>query len=291
MNEPVREGDVDTASDQPVSYRSAGAVVTITLNSPANRNALSPAMRGALRSALDRAATEPEARVVVLDHTGSAFCAGMDLKESAGAIPGAEGVRELPDLLQRIAACARPVIAKVHGAVRGGGVGVVAACDIVLAASSATFAFSEVRVGLVPAVISVAVLRRMAAAAARELLLTGEVFDAVTAQRAGLVNAVADTIPDPAPQPGDDPALDALVAHYVDALSRGGPSALALTKAMLRDPTTDIGSGIGTATGTDPRYEQLLEYSARQFGTAEAREGALAFAQKRRPKWVPGVTG
>ena len=124
---------------------------TITLDSPANRNALSTALRAQLLAALDcrrcRAAT---ARVVVLTHTGPAFCSGMDLKENATAAPGSEGIRQVPRILQAIAHCPKPVIARVGGAARAGGLGLLAACDIVVASNTAKFAFSEVRIGLDP---------------------------------------------------------------------------------------------------------------------------------------------
>ena len=152
----------------------AGGVARITLDSPHNRNALSASVRAELSAALDAAAADDAARVVVIGHTGPVFCSGMDLKEEAVAPPGAEGVRELPAILQKVARCPKPVIARIGGPARAGGLGILAAADIAVAAPSATFAFSEVRIGLIPAVISVPVLHRVAPAAARELLLTGD---------------------------------------------------------------------------------------------------------------------
>ena len=256
--------------------RSAG-VATITLDSPANRNALSAQLRSELRDALEEVSADQQSRVVVLSHTGPVFCAGMDLKETAVAAVGAEGVRELPGILQRVARCPKPVIARVAGAARAGGIGILAAADVVLAAPRATFAFSEVRIGLIPAVISVPVLDRMSPVQARELLLTGEVFDAERAHRAGLVNAVAFVDHrDGSYEPDDElAALDDLVAQYIAALSKGGPTALAGTKALLRRGLDD----------TDERYAELLELSAVQFSSGEGREGAMAFAQKRPPSW------
>ncbi len=256
--------------------RTAG-VATITLDSPANRNALSAQLRSELRDALDQVAADEESRVVVLSHTGPVFCAGMDLKETAVAAVGAEGVRELPGILQRVARCPTPVIARVAGAARAGGIGILAAADVVLAAPRATFAFSEVRIGLIPAVISVPVLDRMSTVEARELLLTGEVFDAERALRAGLVNAVAYVDHrDGSYEPDDElAALDDLVAQYISALRKGGPTALAGTKALLRRGLDD----------SDERYAELLELSAVQFSSGEGREGAVAFAEKRPPSW------
>jgi len=200
-------------------------------------------------------------RVVLLSHTGPVFCSGMDLKEEA-AEPGRQGVRELPGILRRISRCPKPVVARVGGPARAGGIGILAAADIVVAAPSATFAFSEVRIGLIPAVISVPVLQRVTPSAARELLLTGAVFSAARALEIGLVNAVAED-------------LDGAVAGYLRDLLAGGPGALAGTKAMLRD-----------LDDSAEHYDRLLAISAAQFASAEAREGALSFREKRPAGWV-----
>jgi methylglutaconyl-CoA hydratase len=251
----------DHALSAPVRYQVAGGVATITLDSPANRNALSAALRWGLISALDAAAADEQVRVILLSHTGPVFCSGMDLKEEA-ADPGRQGVRELPGILRRISHCPKPVVARVGGPARAGGIGILAAADIVVAAPTATFAFSEVRIGLIPAVISVPVLHRLTPAAARELLLTGAIFSAARAVEIGLVNAVADD-------------LDGAVAGYLRDLLAGGPTALAGTKAMLHQLDDSAG-----------RYDGLLAISATQFASAEAREGALAFREKRPAGWV-----
>ncbi|MEP6560492.1 MAG: enoyl-CoA hydratase-related protein [Nakamurella sp.] len=252
----------DHAKSALIRFDVAGGVATITLDSPANRNALSSALRSELIAALGAAAADDDVRVLLLSHTGPVFCSGMDLKEEAAAETGRQGVRELPEILRRIARCPKPVVARVGGPARAGGIGILAAADIVVAAPSATFAFTEVRIGLVPAVISIPVLHRVTHAAARELLLTGAVFDAARALEIGLVNAVADD-------------LDGAVAGYLRDLLAGGPSALAGTKAMLQDELNDSAE----------RYGRLLDISAAQFATAEAREGALSFREKRAPNW------
>ncbi len=242
----------------------AGGVATITLDSPTNRNALSRAVRAGLRDALDAAVADPTVRVLVLAHSGPVFSSGMDLKEEAVAAAGQEGVRELPAILQRLAGSPKPVVAQVAGPARAGGLGLMAASDIVVAADSATFAFTEVRVGLIPAVISLPVLRRMQPAAARRLLLTGQQFDAAEAERFGLVDIVV-------------PAVDlpSTVVEVCGELLAGGPRALAGTKRLL---------AVG-AEDSDERYADLLDLSARQFGSAEAREGGAAFREKRSPVW------
>ncbi len=258
----VDHGRLDAGAGELVTLEVAGGVGTITLDSPANRNALSAAVRAGLRLALDAAALDTAVRVVLLTHRGPVFCSGMDLKEEAVAGPGEQGVRELPAILRRVARSPKPVVARVGGPARAGGVGLLAAADIVVAARSATFAFSEVRIGLIPAVITVPVLHRVAPWAARELLLTGEVFGAERALRIGLVNAVEDDV-------------DAGVGRYVHSLLAGGPKALAGTKALLQAGLDD----------SEERYGRLLEISATQFASAEALEGGRSFAEKRPPAW------
>jgi methylglutaconyl-CoA hydratase len=199
--------------------------------------------------------------VVVLEHTGPVFCAGMDLTEPPDA------VRELPRILERIWAHPKPVVAKLAGHARAGGVGLMAAADIVIAAQHATFAFTEVRLGLVPAVISVTVLPRLLAHAARELFLTGGTFDAAQAVAIGLVNSTV-----PAGQ------LDAEVERYTSMLTQGGPQALALTKQLLTKQLLHHGPA--------PDFAAMLELSAARFASAEGHEGIRAFAEKRPPSWV-----
>jgi methylglutaconyl-CoA hydratase len=190
----------------------ADGVATITLDSPANRNALSSQLRRELLAHLDTAIADDAARVLVLTHAGPVFCSGMDLKESRGAGAQDQGVNEFPAVLARIWTAPKPVLARLTGPARAGGVGLVAACDIAVAAEDASFAFSEVRIGVVPAVISVTVLPRLLPRAAHELFLTGETFEATAAARIGLINSAV---------PGFD--LDAEVNRYVQMLLRGAP--------------------------------------------------------------------
>lgn len=235
-------------------------ITTITLDSPANRNALSARLRTELRAALQRSADDAT-RVVVLDHTGPAFCAGMDLKE-----PGSQGVTEFAGILEQICTHPKPIVAKLAGPARAGGIGLVAAADIAVATSATTFAFTEVHLGLVPAVISVPVLARMLPRAAQELFLTGEPFDAARAVAAGLLTSAV---------PAD--RLDTEVQRYTSMLTRGAPEALALTKQLLR----------GRAAATMPAdLAAMLELSAVRFTSAEAQEGIRAFIEKRPPSWA-----
>jgi methylglutaconyl-CoA hydratase len=243
----------------------ARGVATLTLDSPANRNALSRVMRAQLRTALTDALADDAVRVVVLDHTGRVFCSGMDLSEAAGGGAEDQGVREFPELLELIWSAPKPVVAVVRGPARAGGVGLAAACDLVVAGAAATFAFSEVRLGLVPAVISAVILPRMVPHVAHRLMLTGEVFDAAQAATGGLVDVVA---------PDDE--VDAVLARQLTALAAGAPEALAETKRLLR---------AGSALEFDP----LLELSARFFAGEEGQEGIAAFREKRPARWVPSA--
>jgi methylglutaconyl-CoA hydratase len=210
-------------------------IATITLDSPANRNALSAQLLQELRAQLTESADDDTVRVIVLDHTGPVFCSGMDLKEARGGVTDSQR-ENFPALLEQLWSSPKPVVAKLAGPARAGGIGIVAACDIAIAAEEATFAFSEVRIGVVPAIISVTVLPRLDPRQAHELFLTGETFDARRAAHLGLINRAV-----PAPHLGEEVA----------------------------------------------RYAGMLALSARHFASEEGREGMRAFAEKRRPTWVP----
>jgi methylglutaconyl-CoA hydratase len=254
-------------ADELVHYEIARGVARITLDSPHNRNALSAQLRRELRAHLGAAARDDAVRVIVLDHTGPVFCAGMDLKEAGGASATEQGVNEFPAILEQIWTSPKPVVAKLAGPARAGGVGIVAAADIAVAAEDATFAFTEVRIGVVPAIISVTVLPRLLPRAAHELFLTGEKFDAHRAVEIGLLNSAV-----PAAK------LDDQVEHYTDMLALGGPTALSATKAMLRrQRPSDMAAD----------FADMLALSARHFASEEGQEGISAFAQKRPARWVP----
>ena len=252
-----------TNADRVLTVDVRQGVARLTLDSPANRNALSRAMRAQLTTALTDALADDAVRVVVLDHTGRVFCSGMDLSEAAGAPAAGQGVTEFPALLELVWTAPKPVVAVVRGPARAGGVGLLAACDVVVAGEAATFALSEVRLGLVPGVISAVVRPRMQPAVLHRLALTGEVFGAREAAAAGLVDLA---VPD-----GD---VDATVAAQVTALAAGSPTALAATKRLLR------GEGA-------PDFAPLQELSARFFASADGQEGIAAFREKRPARWVP----
>jgi methylglutaconyl-CoA hydratase len=251
-----------------IRHEVAGGVATITLDSPHNRNALSQALISSLLDALSSAVEDSDTRVIVLSHTGPAFCAGADLKETiAGFETGQVPAGRLGDVLAALWESPKPVIARVGGAARAGGLGIIAAADIAVCSDDVTFAFTEVRIGVIPAVISAAVLPRLTRRAAAELFLTGDTFDARRAVEVGLVTAAVPAV-----------SLDVRVDAYAQALLRGAPGALAGTKDLLRHPIRD-------------RLAGLTELSVRYFTSAEGREGISALMAKRSPSWAPGRRG
>jgi methylglutaconyl-CoA hydratase len=253
-------------TDVLVRYDVDRAVARLTLDSPHNRNALSTALIDQLLAALARAEEDTAVRAVVLDHTGPVFCSGADLKETAQAVAGGTiPVARLGEVLLAVWESAKPVLARVAGPARAGGLGLIAAADVALCAESATFAFSEVRIGVIPSVISATVLPRMDPRAAAQLFLTGETFDGVRAQQVGLVSRAV-------PESDLDTALEATL----DALRAAAPGALAGAKALLRGRLTDPRSLLPA----------LAEQSVAYFRSAEGQEGMAAFAAKRPPSWA-----
>lgn len=253
-----------------VQYAVQGPVARLTLDSPRNRNALSSTLVAQLHAGLRDAVADPTVRAVVLDHTGNTFCAGADLSEASGGDPSdqaADRARELVALLRAIIESPLPVIAAVDGHVRAGGMGLVGACDIAVAGPRSTFALTEARIGVAPAIISLTLLPKLSPRAAARYYLTGEKFDAAEAATIGLITLALDN--------SDD--VGAAVAALVDDLRHGSPQGLAASKAL----TT-----AAVLAGFDRDAERLSVDSARLFVSEEAREGMLAFLQKRPPRWA-----
>jgi methylglutaconyl-CoA hydratase len=206
----------------------------------------------------------------VLTAVGTVFCSGADLKEQRTANEAGEsrGPAGLEVVLQRMWHSPKPVIGRINGAARAGGLGLVAACDLSVAVETATFAVSEVRVGVIPAIISVVLLPRLGMAKSLELFLTGEPFGAREAAAMGLVTAAA---------PAEE--LDAAVDRFVTSVLKGAPGALAGAKRLVRDvPGMSLEEG----------FEVMAKRSAVYFASDEAREGMAAFAEKRSPAWDVG---
>jgi enoyl-CoA hydratase/carnithine racemase len=241
-----------------------GPIATITLDSQANRNALSRRLLAGLHDALD-AAEAADARAIVLTHAGPSFCAGADLKERAGQGSSPADSGPFVRALQRLMDTPRPTIAAVGGAVRAGGIGLMAACDLVVVAESTTFALTEVRIGVAPAIISVPILRRVAPTHLAAAMLTGEPFDASTARSIGLVTHTTTDV-------------DATVRTLCDGILAGAPRAVAETKRLLH-----------TIAGMDrdAAFAAMAALSDELFSGPDAAEGMAAFAEKRRPSWVP----
>ncbi len=235
-------------------------IATITLDSPHNRNALSAALVGELTQALDDSAADDKAKVVVLRSSGRVFCSGADMSEAAD-IGMQQGSRTLISLLRRIVAHPKPVVCVLAGPVRAGGIGIVGACDVVVAAQEATFAFTEARLGLAPATISLTTVRRMTDRATSLLFLSGETFDGAEAARIGLVTQAV---------PADD--LESAVGSVLESLSQATSQGLSETKNLLNAHVlADI----------DEHGDDLAAMSARLFGSDEAREAMRAFLEKR----------
>ncbi|MFD7702712.1 enoyl-CoA hydratase family protein [Streptomyces caelestis] len=235
----------------------ARGVETLSLDAPRRRNALSAALVGELADALGAAGEDTGVRAVVLTHTGNTFSAGADLRDP----PAPEA---LVGLLRQIVEVPKPVVARVTGHVRAGGLGLLAACDVAVASRAATFAFTEVRIGVAPAVISLPLLPRTDPRALARYYLTGERLDAAEAARIGLLTAA-----------GDD--VDEVLAPILDGLRRSAPEALAETKRLLTARVLET---------FDRDAADLTALSARLFASAHAREGMTAFLERRDPQWV-----
>lgn len=244
-----------------------GPVVTLTLDSPHNRNALSSALLGQLAAGLLEVRADPGVRAVVLTATGGVFCSGADLKERLDPPPG-DPPATLPEVLTLLAELPQPVVARVNGHVRAGGVGLVAASDLAVAPEGATFAMTEVRVGVAPAIIAVPALAVMDRRSFSRYALTGEAFGAAEAVRSGLLTAAV------GPQ-----ELDGWVEAAVSALLQGSPTALSATRGL---PGLVAGRGWAEAMVVAAALSEDL------FASPDAAEGMAAFLGKRPPSWAVG---
>lgn len=243
-------------------------VLTVTLADQDNRNALGRELVEAVGSAIDRANADPVTRVVVITNEGSTWCAGANLKEQSAANEsgGSTAVGHFPELLAKIQASPTPILARIDGHVVGGGNGLAAACDIAIARDDVKFGFTEVRLGVTPAIISVVCLPRMRHGEALEAFLRGNRFSAARAAAYGLISrAVAAE------------ALDEAIEEVVADLRRGGPNALGIAKRLVYE-----------VPGMEPAaaFEWAAKLSAECFASDEAREGMRAFIEKRDADWI-----
>ncbi|MFF7982141.1 enoyl-CoA hydratase family protein [Streptomyces sp. NPDC007901] len=245
------------------------AVTTLSLDSTATRNALSAALVTELAEALTDCAKDPDVRAIVLTHTGTTFCAGADLRDPPPLSASLErGDPHHPDalvaLLRQIVELPKPVLARVTGHVRAGGLGLLAACDIAVASTDSTFAFTEVRIGVAPAVISLPLVPRTDPRALARYYLTGERFTPAEAVHLGLLTTTADDV-------------DTALAPVLDGLRRSSPQALAETKQLLTARVLET---------FDRDAAHLTALSARLFSSEHAREGMTAFLERRDAAWV-----
>jgi enoyl-CoA hydratase len=250
-----------------VHYSVEGPVARLTLDSPDNRNALSKALVSQLRQGLCDASDDSAVRAVVLGHTGGTFCAGADLSEASSgdaAEAVAHNARELTSVLRSILEMPKPVIGAIDGHVRAGGLGLVGACDIVVAGRSSTFALTEARIGVAPSIISLTLLPKMSARSAGRYFVTGEKFGADVAAEIGLVTVAVDDV-------------NGAVAELTAEIAKGSPQGLAASKRLTTAPILNA---------FDRQAEALTRQSAELFVSDEAREGMLSFLQKRPPNWV-----
>ena len=250
-----------SAPDELVHLAVDGHLATITLDSPHNRNALSRQLVTELGAHLATVESDDAVRVVVLQSEGRVFCSGADLSEASGGSM-TQGTQAIVDLMRGIVTASKPVVARVAGPVRAGGIGLVAACDIVICAEEASFALTEVKLGLTPAVISLTVLPRLSSRDAAYTFLTGEAFGGVEAARIGLATQAV---------PVD--ALDTRIAEVTASLATGAAQGLRETKALLaRDLVARI----------DAQRDDLAALSARLFGSEEAKQAMAAFLSRPR---------
>jgi methylglutaconyl-CoA hydratase len=242
-----------------VHYGVAESIATLNLDSQHNRNALSRQLVGELLEGLKRAEEAQDVKVVLIRAVGSTFCSGADMAEArAGGMQTA--TRLLVELQRRIATLTKPVVTRVQGHARAGGIGIVAASDIAVSAENAAFAFSEVRLGLTPAAISLSVLPRMSDRAAALTFLTGDVFDGKAAQRMGLVTKVVPEI-----------ELNLEVDEICAALAKGSTQGLRETKQLIGRPLVER---------IDRYGDDLAELSARLFASDEAKTAMRAFLER-----------
>lgn len=255
--------NVSTTNELVRSNVSSG-IATITLDSSSNRNALSGRLVSELLDSLQQALDADDVHAIVLTATGTVFCSGADLTDPPSNERGSRF--SYPDVLSTIMTSPKPVVAVLNGHARAGGLGLVAVCDIAIAPSDANFAFTEVRLGVVPAIIAVVCRRVMDRRAFSRYSITGETFTAQDAVTAGLLTAVADRN-----------EIDATVARVLDDLHRTEPTAVAQTKVLL-----DVLAEMTVEEG----FAHASELSARFFDSANGREGIAAFRERRPPSWA-----
>jgi methylglutaconyl-CoA hydratase len=254
------------AGTEATLYEIKSGAAWITLNRPENRNALSAVLVNELHAHLTNAIADDQVRAIVITGNGPAFCAGADLKSPPGQIVDGQKSVAYPDILNMMLESDTPVIVAVNGAAFAGGLGMVGAADIVVTVDEVLMSFSEVRIGVIPAVISVVCLPKLGKHHGMKLFLTGERFTGTQAVEMGLAHRAV---------PKDQ--LHAAVQEEIDMINLGGPNAVAECKKLVRQVPE-----LNTADG----FELTGEWSGRMFRSDEGAEGMAAFREKRKPSWV-----
>lgn len=259
-------------ANDPILERSdEGQVAHVRLNRPDVRNAFNAELIGELTRTFEALAGDENIRAIVLSGNGKVFCGGADISWMRSSLDltfdqNVADAQAMSDMFRTIDRCPKPVIGKVHGAALGGGAGLAAVCDTVIASADAVFGFTEVKLGIIPAVISPFVLAKIGVSHARALFLTGERFDAKRAHHIGLVHevVVADT-------------LDVCIERVVNEILSAGPSAVAAAKALV--PKVREAS-------YDESRDVTAEAIAKQRTSPEGQEGLRAFLERRKANWI-----
>lgn len=262
----------------PVQYAVTGSTATLTLDSPENRNAITPALLEGIADGLAAAVADEAVRSIVLTHTGGTFCAGADLKAASNRETSGENIspeerqrqtsRQASGSFRSLLECPKPIIAVINGHVRAGGMGFAAGCDFVVAGPKATFGLSEVRIGVVAAMIGPPVLARLGDRVAAEWILRGGPVSAQEAAAAGFITRAVD---------GEGVTVEQAVEEILSDLRKAAPAALAASKELVNRPTLER---------VRRDEEEMIALSARFFSSPEAAAGMGAFLQKTAPPWV-----
>ncbi len=259
-------------SNEVITRVDADGNATVMLNRPEVHNAFDPLMTRLLTAALEKLDADPKVRAVVLLGAGKSFCSGADIghmKASAkfSRAQNYKSAQESARMFHTLYHLSKPTIACIHGAVRGGGIGLVAACDIAIAARSATFRLSEVKIGVIPSMISPYVIAAIGERQSRRYFITGEEFDAAEAWRIGLIHDIA-----------EEESLNGTVGAMLAQLYSSGPKAMAAAKQLI---------GLSAHADID---KKILDETSRRIAdiraTPEGQEGLSAFLEKRKPHWV-----
>lgn len=254
------------AGTEATLYKVENGAAWVTLNRPENRNALSAVLVNELAAHFDAAQADPAARCIVITGNGPAFCAGADLKNPPGSATEGRVSVSLPEILKRMQDSPKPVIVAVNGAAFAGGLGLVGAADIVITADEVPYSFSEVRIGVIPAVISVVCVPKLGTHHAMKLFLSGERFTGTQAVSMGFAHRAV-----PLAQ------LRAAVQEEIDMIRLGGPIAVAECKKLVRRVQQ---------LNVDEGFAEMAVWSRSMFVSPEGQEGMAAFREKRKPSWI-----